>query len=73
VEAQIGRSGKGSGLGYNLHLSVDADSELPVDFTVTPANIRDIQEAPNLLKATWRKLPRGVKHLIADRGYSKNS
>jgi len=71
-DARIGRSGKGYGLGYNLHLSVDADAELPVAFTVTPANIRDIQEAPNLLKATRRKFPRGVKHLIADRGYSSD-
>jgi len=71
-EAQIGRSGKGYGLGYNLHLSVDADAELPVAFTITPANIRDIQEAPNLLKTTPRKLPNGIKHLIADRGYSSD-
>ena len=71
-EARIGRSGRGYGLGYNLHLSVDADSELPVAFTVTPANIRDIQEASNLLKATRRKLPRSIKHLIADRGYSSD-
>jgi transposase len=71
-DARIGRSGRGYGLGYNLHLSVDADSELPVAFTATPANIRDIQEASNLLKATWRKLPRSIKHLMADRGYSSD-
>ena len=71
-EARIGRSGKGYGLGYNLHLSIDADAELPVAFTVTPANIRDIQEAPKLLKATRRKLPKGIEHLIADRGYSSD-
>ena len=71
-DARIGRSWRGYGLGYNLHLSVDADAELPVAFTTTPANIRDIHEAPNLLKATRRKLPRGVKHLTADRGYSSD-
>lgn len=71
-EARIGRGGRGYGLGYNLHLSIDADAELPVAFTVTPANIRDIQEASNLLKATRRKLPRGVRHLTGDRGYSSD-
>ena len=70
-EAQIGRSGKGYGLGYNLHLSIDADVELPIAFTVTPANIRDIQEASNLLKATRKRL-KDIKHLIADRGYSSD-
>jgi len=71
-EARIGRSWRGYRLGYNLHLSVDADAELPIAFTVTPANIRDIQEAPSLLKATRRKLPRGIRHIIADRGYSSD-
>ncbi|MGQ9514630.1 MAG: transposase [Thermoproteota archaeon] len=72
AKARIGRSGKGYGLGYNLHLSVDADSELPIAFAVTPANVRDIAEDPDLLRATRRKLPRGVEHIMADRGYSSD-
>jgi len=72
ADARIGRGGKGYGLGYNLHLSVDADSELPIAFVVTPANIRDIEEAPHLLRATRRVLPRDVEHAIADRGYSSD-
>jgi IS5 family transposase len=71
-DARIGRGGKGYGLGYNLHLSVDADSELPIAFKVTPANIRDIEVAPELLKATRRELPRGIEHTMADRGYSSD-
>lgn len=67
-EAQVGRKG----LGYNLHLAADADAELPVAYTATPANIRDISEAPSLLKGVGRALPGGVKHLIADRGYSSD-
>jgi len=46
-------------LGYNLHLSVDADLKLSIVFAVTPANVRDVEEAPDLLRATKRKLPRG--------------
>jgi len=71
-DARIGRGGKGYGLGYNLHLSVDADSELPIAFSVTPANVRDIEEAPNLLRATRRVLPRGIEHVMGDRGYSSD-
>jgi hypothetical protein len=47
MKTRLGRSdpdariGKGYGLGYNLHLSVDADSELPIAFSMTPANVRD--------------------------------
>lgn len=67
-EARIGKKG----LGYNLHLAVDAKAELPVAFTVTSANVGDISEAPSLLKGTRRILTRGVKHLIADRGYSSD-
>jgi len=71
-DARIGRGGKGYGLGYNLHLSVDANAELPIAFKVTPANIRDIAEATDLLRATRRVLPRGIEHAMADRGYSSD-
>ena len=67
-DAAIGKKG----LGYNLHLAVDADAELPIAYTATPANIRDVTEAPALLKGMRRTLPRGVQHLVADRGYSSD-
>jgi transposase len=67
-DAEIGKDG----LGYNLHLAADTGAELPVAFTTTPANIRDITEAPALLKGMRRTLPRGVKHITADRGYSSD-
>jgi transposase len=59
--------------GYKLHLAVDADLELPLAFTVTPANVYDSVEYPNLLQTL---LSKGIKPdiIIADAGYdSKKS
>lgn len=54
--------------GYKLHLAVDAELELPLTFTVTPANVYDSVEYPNLLK---KLIERGIKPeiIIADAGY----
>jgi hypothetical protein len=37
-EARVGRAGKGYRLGYKLHLTVDACSELPLAVMAAPAN-----------------------------------
>jgi len=54
--------------GYKLHFAVDAELELPLVFTVTPANVYDSVEYPNLLKNLVTK---GIKPetIIADAGY----
>lgn len=54
--------------GYKLHLAVDAELELPLTFTVTPANVYDSVEYPNLLR---KLLSKGIKPeiIIADAGY----
>lgn len=54
--------------GYKLHLAVDAELELPLAFTVTPANVYDSVEYRNLLK---RLIEKGIKPdvIIADAGY----
>ncbi len=54
--------------GYKLHLAVDAELELPLAFTVTPANVYDSVEYPNILQ---RLLSKGMKPeiVIMDAGY----
>jgi len=54
--------------GYKVHLAVDAESELPLAFTVTPANIYDSKEYPKILETLIQK---GLqpKTVLADAGY----
>ena len=54
--------------GYKVHLACDAELELPLAFTVTPANVYDSKECFTLLSKTAR---RGIKfeYVIADAGY----
>jgi len=56
--------------GYKLHLLIDAEYELPVAFTVTPANEADTtQMGPLLKKAEVNKAERKPDFVIADKGY----
>ncbi len=54
--------------GYKAHLAVDAESELPLAFTVTPANIYDSTEYPKIVELLMQK---GLqpKTILADAGY----
>lgn len=54
--------------GYKVHMAIDADSELPLAFTVTPANIYDSKEYPKILEALTKE---GIspKAVLADAGY----
>lgn len=54
--------------GYKLHIACDAESELPIGFTITPANRYDSMIFPTLLKDLMN---RGIKPkmIIADAGY----
>jgi IS5 family transposase len=56
--------------GYKLHLAADADSELPVWFTLTPANVYDgAQLAPVLKEAQARYGWFRPTNVLADKGY----
>jgi len=41
--------------GYKVHMAVDAELELPLAFTVTPANIYDNKEYPKILEILIQK------------------
>ncbi len=75
-------SGKGKGkrrdvyywFGYKLHLLIDPVYELPVTFTVTPANVADTRQMPPLLeKAKLERPGRRPEAVIADKGYDSKS
>ena len=56
--------------GYKLHLAVDALYELPVSFTLTPANEADtLQMEPLLKKARADKAETQPQLVVADKGY----
>ncbi len=56
--------------GYKLHMVVDALYELPVSFTVTPANEADTGQLPDLLqKAGADQAETKPEVVIADKGY----
>jgi len=54
--------------GYKVHIACDAESELPIGFTITPANRYDSVEYPAILEDL---IERGIrpKVIIADAGY----
>jgi len=54
--------------GYKVHLAVDAESELPLAFIVTPANVYDSIEYPEILD---KLIHMGIqpKIVLADAGY----
>lgn len=56
--------------GYKAHLVVDAQSELPIWFTLTPANVYDgAQLAPVLTEAQGKYGWFKPMHVLADKGY----
>lgn len=60
--------------GYKLHLAVDALYELPICFTLTPANEDDgNQMKPLLMKAGLDKEEKNPGAIIADKGYDSKA
>ena len=56
--------------GYKLHLLIDALTELPLSFTLTPANVADTMELPTVLEKGKLKQPETKPDaVIADKGY----
>jgi len=54
---------------FNIHLAVDAESELPLAFTVTPANIYDSTEYPRMILELLMQEGLRPKTVLADAGY----
>lgn len=56
--------------GYKLHLLVDGIYELPLSFSITPANVSDTRQMPVLLEKANLKRPEAKPEaIIADKGY----
>ena len=62
-----------SWFGYKLHLIVDTDYEMPVEFSLQPGNDAEIPAARKLIKSMKKNHPKRLKercrHFMADRGY----
>jgi len=68
-DARVGRSGRGFGLGYKLHTSVDPRRILPLASVLAPANENEKRHAPSLVEMTRLVLGRAgarLRCLIAD-------
>lgn len=71
-DARVGRNGKTYDLGYRAHIAADADSDLPVAFTVASANDNEKKHAPQLLEKAQEATKRRVRRLVADSQYSSD-
>jgi len=69
-DAKVGRDGRTYDLGYKAHIAADADSDLPLAFTVAPANENEKKHAPVLLDKTLKATGRKVRRMVADSQYS---
>jgi hypothetical protein len=72
-DAMVGRSGRGYGLGYKLHVSVDDKRILPLAVVLVPANENEKRHAPTLVERTRGVLDRAgtrLRSLVADSQYS---
>jgi transposase len=69
-DARVGRDDRSYSLGYRAHIAADADSDLPVAFTVAPANENEKKHAPDLLDKTVEATKGRAKRLVADPQYS---
>lgn len=62
--------------GFKLHLVVDAQHELPVAWSVTPANVSDLTEGKRLVKELMGEkawVAKTAEYLMADKGYDDGS
>ena len=70
-ESRVGRAVKAKGLGYRLHLAVDAKSEMPVAMIVASANENEKKHSIRLLEKVMCHMK--LKRLVADPQYSSQS
>ena len=69
-EGRVGRAYRTYGLGYKLHLTVDADTATPLTFLVAPANTNEKKLSTPLLKMTVKITDHRIRQLTADSQYS---
>jgi len=70
-ESRVGRAVKAKGLGYRLHLAVDAKSELPVAMILASANENEKKHSLKLLEQASKHVK--PRRLVADPQYSSQS
>jgi len=69
-DARVGRAEKTYELGYKLHLAVDSASELPIAYTVAPANENEKKHAQKLIEKAIEATDGKIGVLVADPQYS---
>ena len=67
-EARLGRGVRGFIMGYKIHLACDGEAEMPLAYTVAPANENDKKHAIPLLNETAEKVR--AESVICDKQYS---
>jgi transposase len=68
AEARLGRGVRGLIMGYKVHLACDGEAEMPLAYTVAPANENDKRHAAPLLREVAEKVR--AEAVICDRQYS---
>jgi len=69
-DVRVGRDGRTYSLGYRAHIAGDSEADLPVAFTVAPANENEKKHAPSLLDKTVKATKGRVRRMVADSQYS---
>ena len=67
-EARLGRGARGLIMGYKVHLICDGDEEMPLAFTVAPANENEKRYAIPLFREAAERVR--VKVVVCDKQYS---
>jgi len=68
AEARLGKGVRGFIMGYKVHLACDGESDMPLSFTVAPANENDKRHATSLLSEAADRV--NVEAVICDKQYS---
>ena len=68
AEARLGRGVRGLIMGYRVHLACDGEAEMPLAYTVAPANENDKKHAAPLLREVAERVR--AETVICDRQYS---
>ncbi len=68
AEARLGRGVRGMIMGYRVHLACDGEAEMPLAYTVAPANENDKRHAAPLLREVAGRVR--AEAVICDRQYS---
>jgi len=68
AEARLGKGVRGFIMGYKVHLACDGESDMPLAFTVAPANENDKRHATSLLSEVAERVR--VEAVICDKQYS---